>query len=40
MIFSPIFGYFGDRSNRKILIVIGVMFWCLFTVGGSFAQVR
>ena len=39
MIFSPIFGYFGDRGNRKTLILIGVSFWCVFTLAGSFAQV-
>jgi MFS family permease len=39
MIFSPVFGYFGDRSSRTRLIFIGVIFWCIFTVAGSFATV-
>jgi MFS family permease len=39
MIFSPIFGYYGDRSSRKRLMVIGILFWCCFTVLGSFSQV-
>ncbi|EDQ86657.1 uncharacterized protein MONBRDRAFT_33732 [Monosiga brevicollis MX1] len=38
MLVSPIFGYLGDRWNRKNLIVIGMVLWALFTVGGSFAQ--
>eukprot|EP00051_Salpingoeca_urceolata_P028363 m.486462 g.486462 ORF g.486462 m.486462 type:complete len:488 (+) comp24415_c0_seq1:34-1497(+) len=38
MIFSPVFGYFGDRINRKALIAVGIFFWSMFTVGGSFAQ--
>eukprot|EP00730_Choanoeca_flexa_P019077 TRINITY_DN9304_c0_g1_i1.p2 TRINITY_DN9304_c0_g1~~TRINITY_DN9304_c0_g1_i1.p2 ORF type:complete len:182 (+),score=12.15 TRINITY_DN9304_c0_g1_i1:277-822(+) len=38
MIVSPIFGYLGDRYNRKNLIVVGMLMWSLFTVGGSFSQ--
>eukprot|EP00911_Craspedida_sp_UC1_P002407 UC1_evm2s1797 len=37
MIFSPIFGYYGDRVNRVRLITIGIIFWSVFTVAGSFA---
>ncbi|EGD75631.1 hypothetical protein PTSG_06695 [Salpingoeca rosetta] len=38
MVFSPVFGYLGDRFNRKILITVGIIFWSIFTVGGSFSQ--
>lgn len=37
MIFSPIFGYLGDRWSRKLLILVGILFWSVFTVGGSFS---
>lgn len=39
MLCSPVFGYYGDRMNRKVLITIGIAFWSIFTVGGSFARV-
>lgn len=40
LLLSPVFGYLGDRFNRKLLIGVGVTFWCLFTFGGSFSQVQ
>ncbi|VDN57940.1 unnamed protein product [Dracunculus medinensis] len=27
MIFAPLFGYFGDRYNRKMLMIIGLTIW-------------
>lgn len=39
MVFAPIFGYFGDRYSRRIIMVFGVGLWCLTTLLGSFARV-
>lgn len=36
MIMAPIFGYLGDRYNRKAIIVFGVLFWSATTLAGSF----
>ncbi|KAG8200201.1 hypothetical protein JTE90_024982 [Oedothorax gibbosus] len=36
MIMAPIFGYLGDRYSRKVIIAIGVAFWSLTTLLGSF----
>lgn len=36
MIFSPIFGYLGDRWNRKWLMASGIFFWSIITLAGSF----
>jgi MFS family permease len=33
---APLFGYLGDRYNRKYLIVGGITFWSLMTLLGSF----
>lgn len=38
MLFSPIFGYFGDHYSRKWLIVIGLLFWSVFTLLGSYVS--
>eukprot|EP00056_Hartaetosiga_gracilis_P020993 m.22241 g.22241 ORF g.22241 m.22241 type:complete len:380 (-) comp8819_c0_seq3:355-1494(-) len=38
MLFSPVFGYYGDRVNRKMLITIGILFWSVFTLAGSFSK--
>ena len=27
MFFAPVFGYFGDRYNRILLLVVGISFW-------------
>lgn len=40
MIFAPLFGYLGDRYNRKIIMSFGVFLWCLTTFIGSFMQVN
>jgi len=36
MLFSPIFGYLGDRTNRKLLMAGGIAFWSIITLAGSF----
>ncbi|KAI3385549.1 hypothetical protein SNEBB_008530 [Seison nebaliae] len=36
MLLAPVFGYLGDRVNRKILILAGITFWSLTTLLGSF----
>ncbi|XP_051172833.1 protein spinster isoform X2 [Leptopilina boulardi] len=38
MAFAPIFGYLGDRYNRKILMALGVFLWCLTTFIGSYMK--
>ena len=38
MIFAPIFGYLGDRYSRKWLLAVGISFWSLSTLIGSFMQ--
>eukprot|EP00090_Calanus_glacialis_P008185 TRINITY_DN1649_c0_g2_i1.p1 TRINITY_DN1649_c0_g2~~TRINITY_DN1649_c0_g2_i1.p1 ORF type:complete len:563 (-),score=152.44 TRINITY_DN1649_c0_g2_i1:282-1970(-) len=36
MLFAPVFGYLGDRHSRKWLMAIGISFWSLSTLVGSF----
>ncbi|XP_046735483.1 protein spinster isoform X1 [Diprion similis] len=38
MIFAPLFGYLGDRYNRKFIMSFGVFLWCLTTFVGSYMQ--
>ncbi|XP_012275292.1 protein spinster isoform X2 [Orussus abietinus] len=38
MIFAPLFGYLGDRYNRKIIMSFGVFLWCLTTFVGSYMK--
>ncbi|KAF8376066.1 hypothetical protein PRIPAC_82495 [Pristionchus pacificus] len=33
---SPLFGYLGDRYNRKLLIIIGLSIWTASVLGSSF----
>ena len=33
---APIFGYFGDRYNRKWLMLAGIGLWSVVTLAGSF----
>ena len=40
MLFSPLFGYLGDRYIRKYIITVGIILWSAFTLLGSFAVVR
>ena len=37
MMFAPLFGYLGDRYNRKIILCIGLTIWSFATFAGSFA---
>jgi len=36
MLFAPVFGYLGDRYSRKWLLAVGLTFWSLSTLVGSF----
>lgn len=36
MVFAPIFGYLGDRYNRKIIMAGGVLMWSVTTLAGSY----
>ena len=36
-IFSPIFGYLGDRYNRPCLMAVGVFLWSLATIATGLA---
>ncbi|GAB1602518.1 hypothetical protein Ahia01_000531100 [Argonauta hians] len=36
MVFSPIFGYLGDRYCRKYIMSCGIFFWSCLTLAGSF----
>ncbi|NWT53176.1 SPNS3 protein, partial [Erythrocercus mccallii] len=36
MLAAPIFGYLGDRYNRKIILGAGLFFWSGVTLGSSF----
>lgn len=38
MIFAPLFGYLGDRYNRKKILIVGLTFWALSTLIGSFMK--
>jgi len=38
MLFAPIFGYLGDRYSRKWILGIGIGFWSLSTLIGSFMR--
>ncbi|KAG5343972.1 SPIN protein, partial [Acromyrmex heyeri] len=38
MIFAPLFGYLGDRYNRKFIMSGGVFLWCLTTFIGSYMK--
>lgn len=40
MLFAPLFGYLGDRYNRKLIMAFGVFLWSLTTMAGSFMDVR
>ncbi|MBN3318828.1 SPNS1 protein, partial [Atractosteus spatula] len=36
MILAPVFGYLGDRYNRKAIMCVGITFWSLVTLASSF----
>lgn len=39
MLFAPLFGYMGDRYNRRYIMAFGVFLWSLTTLLGSFMKV-
>ena len=39
MLFSPVFGYLGDRFTRKYIITGGILAWACCTLLGSFSVV-
>ncbi|XP_053550790.1 protein spinster homolog 1 [Bombina bombina] len=36
MVLAPVFGYLGDRYNRKYIMCVGISFWSLVTLGSSY----
>ncbi|XP_055797736.1 protein spinster homolog 1 isoform X2 [Salvelinus fontinalis] len=36
MFLAPIFGYLGDRYNRKIIMSVGIGFWSIVTLASSY----
>ncbi|XP_004716248.1 protein spinster homolog 2 [Echinops telfairi] len=36
MVAAPIFGYLGDRFNRKVILSCGIFFWSAITFSSSF----
>ncbi|XP_031428262.1 protein spinster homolog 2 [Clupea harengus] len=36
MIAAPVFGYLGDRFNRKVILSCGIFFWSAVTLSSSF----
>lgn len=36
MILAPVFGYLGDRYNRKLIMSVGITFWSLVTLASSY----
>lgn len=36
MFLAPVFGYLGDRYNRKILMCVGISFWSVVTLASSY----
>lgn len=36
MFLAPVFGYLGDRYNRKFIMSFGITFWSLVTLASSY----
>nr|XP_023688725.1 protein spinster homolog 3-like [Paramormyrops kingsleyae] len=36
LVLAPVFGYLGDRYNRKLIISVGLALWILTSLGSSF----
>ncbi|XP_053326837.1 protein spinster homolog 1 [Spea bombifrons] len=36
MVLAPVFGYLGDRYNRKYIMCVGISFWSVVTLSSSF----
>ncbi|KAK5918442.1 hypothetical protein CgunFtcFv8_003208 [Champsocephalus gunnari] len=40
MVAAPIFGYLGDRFNRKVILSCGIFFWSIVTLSSSFISIE
>jgi len=38
MLLAPVFGYLGDRYNRKLLMIAGLIVWIVTSLGSSFVN--
>lgn len=38
MVLAPVFGYLGDRYNRKVIMSFGIFFWSMVTLASSFVS--
>ncbi|CAI2348797.1 unnamed protein product [Caenorhabditis sp. 36 PRJEB53466] len=38
MVFAPLFGYLGDRYNRKLLMITGISIWILAVFASTFCE--
>ncbi|KAI7803580.1 protein spinster homolog 1 [Triplophysa rosa] len=38
MFLAPLFGYLGDRYNRKVIMCVGIFFWSLVTLASSYVS--
>ncbi|XP_031416896.1 LOW QUALITY PROTEIN: protein spinster homolog 1 [Clupea harengus] len=36
MFLAPLFGYLGDRYNRKVIMCVGISFWSVVTLASSY----
>lgn len=36
MFLAPVFGYLGDRYNRKLIMSAGIAFWSVVTLASSY----
>uniref|UniRef100_A0A672LSX8 Protein spinster homolog 3 n=1 Tax=Sinocyclocheilus grahami TaxID=75366 RepID=A0A672LSX8_SINGR len=38
MFLAPVFGYLGDRYDRKLIMIVGLIVWIVTTLGSSFVK--
>ncbi|XP_051949765.1 protein spinster homolog 3-like [Xyrauchen texanus] len=38
MFLAPVFGYLGDRYDRKLIMIVGLFVWIVTTLGSSFVK--
>ncbi|XP_016327839.1 protein spinster homolog 3-like isoform X1 [Sinocyclocheilus anshuiensis] len=38
MLLAPVFGYLGDRYDRKLIMIAGLIVWIVTTLGSSFVK--
>lgn len=38
LLLAPLFGYLGDRYNRKYIMIVGLILWLLTALGSSFVS--